>query len=256
MHFGKGALAAAEVRSFLKALHADGGDEVLDPQHLIGKFFIDQGAVREGEEHAVTVLFAQRDDILFPDQRLTAGIEEHPQPQFLRLGDDGIQRVKIHVQAIAVLRGPAAGAVQIAGAGGIHQDGPGDVAAVLFHGGLSAGGPQEVGIDHEVFKKRPADVVVDIRPKAFDQTGPVVVRIRQGGADGLAVPLVRIGAVQFVRQIHQLGNIGFRVLIQVCIGLFDRGNLQTFLDGHIENSFRITDVPFIKTIAAFLMVIL
>ena len=73
-------------------------------------------------------------------------------PKFLGLPDNGVQRFQIHIQLIAVLRRPAAGAVEIAGTGGIHQDRPGDIAVILLHGFLSPGRPKEVRVDDKVLK--------------------------------------------------------------------------------------------------------
>ena len=43
------------VCSFLETLYTDGRCEVFDTQHLVGKRFIDQGAVGERAEHTVAV---------------------------------------------------------------------------------------------------------------------------------------------------------------------------------------------------------
>ena len=152
LHAGEGTLAAAEVGARLKALNGDGGDEVAYAQHLVGKGLVDERAVGEGEEHTVVVALAERDDVLFAHQRLAAGVDEHADAELLGLHDDGIQRVKVHVELVAVLGCPAAGAMEVAGAGGVHQDGPGHVAVVLLHGGSAARRPEEVRVDDKVFK--------------------------------------------------------------------------------------------------------
>jgi hypothetical protein len=51
MTFSIGALAAAAVGGGLvEALQRDGGDEVVDPEHLVGKLLVDEGGVGEAEE--------------------------------------------------------------------------------------------------------------------------------------------------------------------------------------------------------------
>ena len=42
-----GAVTAAGVRGLLEPLHADGGDKVLHPQHVVGELLVDEGAVGE-----------------------------------------------------------------------------------------------------------------------------------------------------------------------------------------------------------------
>ena len=72
-----GALAAPGIGSGFVALQRDGRNKVFHPQHIICKFFVDQGAVGEAEENTVGVLFADPDQILFSDKRLAAGIDVH-----------------------------------------------------------------------------------------------------------------------------------------------------------------------------------
>ena len=79
------AVAPAAVGGLLKALDADGGHKVLHPQHLIGKGLVDQGAVGEGQEHAVVVLLAQLDEVVLAHQRLAAGVDVDVDAQFLAL---------------------------------------------------------------------------------------------------------------------------------------------------------------------------
>ncbi len=57
--------AATGIGRLLEALNADGGHEILDAQHLVGKLFVDQRAVCERKELTIAVLFTKADDILF-----------------------------------------------------------------------------------------------------------------------------------------------------------------------------------------------
>ena len=125
-------LPTASVVGLLEALHADGHEEVAHPQHLLTEFLVDEGAIGEGMERHVPVLFAQADDILLPQQRLAAGKETGVGAQRLGLCQHPIHLLKGQALLVAVLRRPAAGAVHIAGGGGVHEDDPGNVALVLF----------------------------------------------------------------------------------------------------------------------------
>ena len=144
------AVAAPPVGDLLKALQTDGGDEVLHAQHLVGERLVDQRAVGEGEELAVAVLFAQGDQVLFAHERLAAGVDVHVDAHLLALRDDRVDLLEGQVQLVAVLRGPAAGAVQVAGRGRVEQDGPRDVAVVRLAQLLLNGPADDVGVEEEV----------------------------------------------------------------------------------------------------------
>ena len=124
-------LPTAPVVGLLEALHADGHKEVAHPQHLLTELLVDEGAVGEGMDRHVPVLFAQADDILLPQQRLAAGKEAGVGTQCLGLCQHPIHLLKGQALLVAVLRRPAAGAVHIAGGGRVHQDEPRHVDAVL-----------------------------------------------------------------------------------------------------------------------------
>lgn len=88
------ALAAAAVIGFLEALDGDGDEEIADPQKLLAEIVIDEGAISEGVEGHIPVLFAQANDILFADERLAAGKEAGMGTQLLGLGEDSIHLLK------------------------------------------------------------------------------------------------------------------------------------------------------------------
>ena len=113
-----GAGAAAAVRGFLEALHTDGGDEVLHPQHFRGKGLVDKGGVGESQELAVAVFGTQPEDVLLAHQRFPAGEDVHVGPKALPLTDDVAEFLIGQVQLVAVFGGPAAGTVEVAGGGG------------------------------------------------------------------------------------------------------------------------------------------
>ena len=76
------------------------------------------------------MLSAQLNDIFFADHGLAAGEHIEINAQFFSLGDHRIHLFKGKVQLVAVFRRPASCAMQIACAGGIHQNDPGNVAVV------------------------------------------------------------------------------------------------------------------------------
>lgn len=76
-HLIKYARAPAAVGGLPKALQGDSGHEIPDPQHIIGKGLVDQGAIGKAEEDAVIMLFAEADQIRLAHQRPAAGIDIH-----------------------------------------------------------------------------------------------------------------------------------------------------------------------------------
>ena len=81
----------AGVIGCLKTFQRNGGNKVFDPQHILTKGFVNEGAVGEGEEHAVGMHLADAEHILFSHQRFAAGIDVHVSTQLFALGDDGVQ---------------------------------------------------------------------------------------------------------------------------------------------------------------------
>ena len=78
------------------------------------------------------MLLAETDDIILSDQRFTACKKIGVNTEFLAFGDDLIHHFVGKIHLIAVLRGPAACAVQIARGRRIHQNNPRNVASVFF----------------------------------------------------------------------------------------------------------------------------
>ncbi len=125
-------LTAAAVRGLFKAFQGYGGNEILNAQHIIGKLLINQRTICKAQENTIIMLLAQTDDIRLPHQRLSTGVDVHVYAHFLALADNVVDLVKGQVQPVAIFRRPAAGAVQVAGAGGIQQDSPGNIAVIFF----------------------------------------------------------------------------------------------------------------------------
>ena len=214
------ALAPAAVVGVLKALHADGDEEVAHPQHLLAEVLVDEGAVGEGVEGHVPVLLAEADDVLLADQGLAAGEEAGVGAQLLGLGEDPVHLVIREALLVAVLRRPAAGAVHVAGGGGVHQDQPGDVAAVLLGVLLGLLIAPEAALVGRVGEEGLQDIGVALPQQALNIVGPLAVGILGDlaqGVEGLRRP---DGAVDLLDHVHQ----GLEELAHILgLALFDDG---------------------------------
>ena len=76
------------------AFYADCGHKVLDPEHIVCEFLVDQRRVGEGEEYTVAVLFTQPDQVFLADERFAAGVDVEVYAHFLALTDDVVDLVK------------------------------------------------------------------------------------------------------------------------------------------------------------------
>ena len=214
------AVTAAGIGRFLKALERDGRDKVLHAQHIVGELFVDERAVRKGEEDAVVVIFAELDEIGLADERFAAGVDVHVNAHVLALTDDVIDLVKGEIELVAIFRSPAAGTVEIAGAGGIKKDRPGDVAVVLLAELFLLFAADHVGVDEEIHHDRRENVVIDLVHHVADK---IIVRIRRildGAADRGAL-CREASLAERVRPVHQLGQIFLGVLVHEFDRLFD-----------------------------------
>ncbi len=219
-----GAFAAAEIGVLFIAFNADGRDEVFHAQHVVRKFFVDQGAVREGEEGAVVVLLAQADDVVLANERLPARKDVHVAAQLFPLADDIVQLVVGEVELVAVFRRPASRAVQVAGGGGVHQNGPRHVAVVFF--GILPEALAAHKVDEHVLERLFPVSGVDVRIDFRHQTVPVVVGIRHGFIQQFVSLVVALVLVEFLQPPQQFRHVVFRVVFQVPQGFFQAEKLQ------------------------------
>ena len=245
-------LSTAGVVGLLEALQADGGDKVAHTQHVLAELLVDQGGVGKGEESRIAVLLAQGDQVLLAHQRLAAGVDVQVDAQLLALSNDGVNLIKGQVELVAVLRRPTAGAMQITGGGGIQQDGPGNVAAVLLAQFLLLGPAHQVCIDKEVVEYRLEHTGVGLGPDLLNElvpTGVLVVNylIKCLPLEGQGV------AGKLVDQIHDLAHVVHRVLVQIIIHLGQAVALQTVRNLHLGFPLSRHVIPFIvATIPPFL----
>ena len=166
------------------------------------------------------MLFAELDEIRFAHKGFTAGVDIHVNAHILALTDNVVNLFKGEIELVAVLRSPAAGAVEIAGAGGIKKDRPGDVAVMLLTELFLLFAADHVGIDEEIHHDRRENVVIDLVHHVADK---IIVRIRRildGAADRGAL-CREASLAERVRPVHQLGQVVLRVLVHEFDRLFD-----------------------------------
>ena len=172
---------------------------------------------------------AQPDDVLFAHQRLAAGVEEEVAAQVVGLADDAVYLLVGQVELVAVLGRPAAGAVQVAGGGGVEQNGPGDVAAVLFGVALLLLVAKEAGVEAEVAEGGLEHVVVHVAPQVHQVAVPDVFRVAEHFAEHRGQVLV---PAQVLQEAQQPGQVLFRVAGDVVHCGGQRCLAQRLLDAH------------------------
>lgn len=138
--------------------------------------------------------------------------------QLLGLGEDSIHLLKGQALLMAVFGGPAAGAVHIAGGGGVHQNEPRDVAAVLFGVFLGLLIAAEATLVHRVGEEVPEDIGVGLIQDALDIVRPFAIGLARYHAQHLEGFLLPHAALDLFGHIHQLlrGGRGIR-----CFSLLD-----------------------------------
>ena len=191
-------LTAAGIVGLRGALDGQHEGNVAQTHHLFAEGLIDEGGVGVDGKLHIVVLLGQLEDISLAHQRLTAGEHVQINAQLLALGDDLIHIVKAQVVLVAVLTGPAAHAVHIAGRGGVKQDQPGNV-ALIFDTILADGlGTAEEGLIAQVQGRGAGHVGVQLVQHTVDELRPLAVGVSQGLlgvcvgllAEGIAVELL------------------------------------------------------------------
>ena len=105
--------------------------------------------------------------------------------------------------------------MEVAGGGGIHQDGPGNVAAVLLLRLFLAGKADQVYVDDEILEEGFPHPGVQVGPQAFNQPVPVVVRVVDDLVKRRPLAGEQVVLVEFVRPAEQVGQGLVRVLVQI-----------------------------------------
>ena len=128
------AFAAAAVVDFAEAFDAEGEAEVADLDDFLAEGIVNEGPIGKGVEFAVRMFPAEFQDVRFTDQRFAASEEVEMAAYFFALAYDFIHDVVGQVQGVTIFGSPAADAVQVAGAGRVEEDGPGNIAVIFGFG--------------------------------------------------------------------------------------------------------------------------
>ena len=163
------------------------------------------------------MLFTQGDQVLFANQRLTTGIYVHVYAHFLALSDDGIDLVKGQVELVAVFRGPAASAVQVAGGGRVKKDSPRNIAIIFFPVFLLLWPANDIRVEEEIFKGSLQNLRIRFLQNVHNELIHVVLRVFQHLTDCRALDWETVWAItgQLVHPRHQFQRIFFRVFLQI-----------------------------------------
>ena len=209
------AAAAAGIVGLRGALDGQHEGDVAQADDLFAEGIVDQGGVGVDGELHIVVLLGQLQDVGLADQRLAPGEHVEVHAQLLALRDDLVHIVKAQVVLVAVLAGPAAHAVHVAGGGGVEQDQPGDVALVLDAVLADGLGATEEGLVTQVQGRGAGHIGVQLVQHAVDEPGPLAVRVRESLA-GMSIRFLTEGiAIEGLGDIHQLGHGLFAVLVDV-----------------------------------------
>ena len=159
------------------------------------------------------MLFCQLEHVLLAHQRLAAGQHIQVNAQLFALRNDLIHILKAEVILVAVLAGPAAHAVHIAGRGGVEQNQPRDVALVLdavFANHFSAA---EEGFVAQIQRGGTCHMGVGLIQHTIDELRPLAVGVGQD-LFCILVGLIAVGvAVELLCNIHQLTHRFFTVVL-------------------------------------------
>ena len=108
------------------------------------------------------MLLADLNQIFFSHQRLPTGVDIHIYTELFPLPDDIVNFVNCQVQAVAVFRGPASCAVQVACACRIQEDRPGYIAAQLIAEFLLYRPADQIRIDKEICDEGRQDILINV----------------------------------------------------------------------------------------------
>ena len=132
--------AATVVHARFIGLEAHGEHDVAQALDVPAEDVVYEACVGEDVEEAVVVLLGQLQHVTLADQRLPSREHEQVRTEVLGLAHQAVHFVEGQVQAVPVVCGPAAHAVLVAGARGIEEDDPGNVALLPL--GVGRGGAQ------------------------------------------------------------------------------------------------------------------
>ena len=132
--------------------------------------------------------------------------------------------------------------MEVAGGGGVHQDGPRHVAAVLLLGLVLTLAANGGGVENEVLEKLAADAGVDLGPNLLDEVVPVSLLAVHDLAEDCALTGDLTLLVEPIHPVHSLLNGVVHVLriVEIVQDPFDGEGLHMLYEisvAHIRHSF-------------------
>ena len=216
-------LATAGVGGVLVALGADGRDKVCNADHVVTERLVDERGIGEAEEHAVLMFFANSDQVVLADERLAAGIDVDVRAELFALRDDRVDVIEGQILLIAILGGPAARAMQVAGTCGVEQDCPRNIALVFLAVLFLLGPSQQVAVDYKRLEQLGAHFGIEVED-AHDQVIPIAATLDDVGKRLALYGKYAIGD-QFVHEVHDFVDVFLRVVVEIIDELVERCTL-------------------------------
>ncbi len=150
------------------------------------------------------MFFCKLENIVHADSRLAAGHHVKMGTEFLAFGYDLVHILIGKVGLVAVRAGPAAYAVHVAGHGRIKEDQPRNIAVVFLSVLTDHLGAAEKRLIAEVEQHHLRVMRICLVDNTVDKAHPAVIGILHIRTDCRNSILVRAGAVEFFREIHDL----------------------------------------------------
>ena len=164
------------------------------------------------------MLFAQTDEVALANKRFAACIQEYVGAHFLGLADDIVEflEAQAFMALVFVVCRPASFAAQVAGGGGIHEDGPGHIAVVLGRDPALLCHSQGDGVHEEVPDEGAGDFRVDVIANVLGKQMDIAVRVCHGACHH--IERIQRGLLAFVslsgKAVHELDYFG-KVTIEI-----------------------------------------
>ena len=159
------------------------------------------------------MLFADLDKVVFANERLTTGVDVDVRAECFALRDDRVDVFIREILLIAVLGCPAARAMQVAGARGVEQDSPRNVALVLFAVIFLLRPSEQVAVDNKRLEQFGSHLGIETE-NAHDQVIPIAATLDDVG-ECLALHGKYAIGDQFVHEVHDFSDIVLRIVVEI-----------------------------------------
>ena len=170
--------------------------------------------------------------------------------EFFALADDRIDILEAQIELVAVIGSPASGAVQIAGAGGVEQDGPGNVAAVFAACLLLLRPCEQVRFHQEGFQQRGHDLFVEMQ-RLHDELVPVILLLERSTKRLALLGKQRFGH-QRLEHVHNRVDMSFGIFDDIVDELVQSCTLHVLACIHDDRPFRADLCGFVFSMLFFL----